>query len=43
MGNIRTKKELDFYIKADRMKNRGYLKKTMARKVYELFIPDVVH
>lgn len=39
---ITTKKELNFYLKADMMMNRGYFKKTMIRHLYELWVPDQV-
>ncbi len=33
-------KELDFYMKADMMMNRGYFKKSFIRRIYELWVPD---
>lgn len=38
---IKSKKELSFYIMADRMMNRGYFRRSLLRIIYELFIPDV--
>ena len=39
---IKSKKELQFYIMADRMMNRGYFKRSILRIIYELIIPDVL-
>ena len=37
---IRTKKELDFYIKADYMMNRGYFKPSFKQRIKQFFSPD---
>lgn len=37
---IRTKKELEFYIKADYMMNRGYFKPSLKQRIKQLFFPD---
>lgn len=39
---ITNRKELEFYLKADMMMNRGYFKKPLSRLLYELIIPDDV-
>lgn len=39
---IRTKKELEFYIKADYMMNRGYFKPSIIRKLKNLISPDYI-
>lgn len=39
---ISSKKELQFYIMADQMMNRGTFKRCIARRFYELFCPDLV-
>lgn len=39
---ISSKKELQFYIMADQMMNRGTFKRSIARRIYELFCPDLV-
>lgn len=39
---INNKKELDFYLQADMMMNRGCFKKSFVRKLYEIWIPDKV-
>ena len=37
---IRTKKELEFYIMADRMMNRGYFKPSFMQKIKNILFPD---
>lgn len=37
---IRTKKELEFYIMADRMMNRGYFKPSFMQKIKNILLPD---
>jgi len=37
---IRTKKELEFYIMADRMMNRGYFKPSLVQRIKNLLVPD---
>ena len=39
---IRTKKELDFYIKADYMMNRGYFKPSVLSRLRSLIFPDYI-
>lgn len=39
---IRTKKELKFYILADRMMNRGCFKYSLARRLKNLLSPDYI-
>ena len=39
---LTSKKELDFYLKADMMMNRGYFTKPIIRRIHELWIPDEV-
>lgn len=39
---IRTKKELKFYILADRMMNRGCFKYSFKTRLYRIFLPDYV-
>ena len=39
---IRTKKELHFYIKADRMMNRGYFVPTFLQRIKEFLFPDYI-
>lgn len=37
---IRTKKELKFYIMADRMMNRGYFKPSFVQRLKNILLPD---
>lgn len=39
---IKNKRELEFYLKADLMMNRGCFSKSFFRKVYEIFSPDLI-
>lgn len=39
---IRTKAELDFFIKADCMMNRGYFNRNIFRTLYEILSPDYI-
>ena len=39
---IKTRKQLDFFIAADLMMNRGIFKRTFRRRIYELFFPDYI-
>ncbi len=39
---ITCKKELRFYIMADMMMNRGYFKRTLVRRVFEVISPDYI-
>lgn len=39
---IRTKKELEFYIMADRMMNKGYFKPSFLQKVRDIIMPDYI-
>lgn len=39
---ITSKKELDFYILADRMMNRGYFRPTPAQRLKRLLFPDLI-
>ena len=39
---IKNRRELKFVLMADRMMNRGYFKKSIKRKILELFYPDYV-
>ena len=39
---IRTKKELDFYIQADFMMNRGYFKPSLKQRIRTLISPDYI-
>ena len=39
---IRTKKELEFYIMADRMMNRGYFKPSFMQKIKNILLPDYI-
>ena len=39
---IRSKQELDFYIKADYMMNRGNFKPTLKQRIKNLFAPDYI-
>jgi len=39
---IRTKKELKFYIMADRMMNRGCFKSSIGQRIKEVFLPDYI-
>ena len=39
---IKNKDELDFYLKADMMMNRGCFRKSLLRKLYEIWVPDEV-
>lgn len=39
---IRTKKELDFYIKADYMMNRGYFKPSLKQRIKNLIMRDYI-
>lgn len=39
---IRSKKELEFYIKADYMMNRGYFKPSIKQKLRNIVIPDYI-
>lgn len=40
MNNIRTKKELDFYIKADYMMGHGKWKPSFITRMKEMLFPD---
>lgn len=39
---IQSKKELDFYIKADYMMNRGYFKPTFKQRLKAILSPDYI-
>lgn len=39
---IRTKKELEFYIMADRMMNRGYFKPSLVQRLKDILFPDYI-
>lgn len=39
---ICSRKELKFYLQADLMMNRGYFKRSVLRRIYELWMPDEV-
>ena len=39
---IRTEKELEFYIRADYMMNRGYFKPSFKQRLREFFFPDYI-
>jgi len=39
---IRTRKELEFYLMADRMMNRGSFKPSIAQRIKEVFLPDYI-
>lgn len=39
---IHSKKELDFYIKADYMMNRGYFKPSLKQRLKNFIFPDYI-
>lgn len=39
---IETKKELDFYLKADLMMNRGAFKKNLKVRLKDMIVPDYI-
>ena len=39
---IKTRKDLDFYLMADLMMNRGLYKYTLLQKIKEVFSPDYI-
>ena len=39
---IKSKKELQFYISADRMMNRGYFNEPVHKKIINIFMPDYI-
>lgn len=39
---IHSKKELDFYIKADYMMNRGYFKPSFKQRLKNILFPDYI-
>lgn len=39
---IKSKKELDFYLKADRMMNRGVFEFSLLQRIKNVFFPDWV-
>lgn len=39
---IKTKKELDFYLKTDLMMNRGAFKKSLKVRLKDIIVPDYI-
>lgn len=39
---LKSRKELEFVLRSDMMMNRGYFKKSIIRKIIELFYPDYI-